>query len=114
MPAGYDRVELSTGSFGNFLRNQPLKQDKTVYLYNGSPKYNQRAQYAVLNVSVGSRDLQQCADAVMRLRAEYLKRWRSRFVSVIMQGGNIAGINTGTGAGNPTLKQYLECAEHCH
>ena len=74
LPAGYDRVELSTGSFGNFLRNQPLKQDKTVYLYNGSPKYNQRAQYAVLNVSVGSRDLQQCADAVMRLRAEYLKK----------------------------------------
>lgn len=74
LPSGYERVELAAGSFGNFLRNQPLKQDKTVYLYNGNPKYNQRAQYAVLNVSVGNRDLQQCADAVMRLRAEYLKR----------------------------------------
>ncbi len=74
LPPGYDRVELAAGSFGIFLRSQSLKQDKTVYLYNGSPKNNQGAQYAVLNVSVGSRDLQQCADAVMRLRAEYLKK----------------------------------------
>jgi len=74
LPPGYERLELAAGSFGNFLRNQVLKQDKTVYLYDGRTKYNQQAQYAVLNVSVGSRDLQQCADAVMRLRAEYLKK----------------------------------------
>jgi len=74
LPPGYERIELDEGSFGNFLRNQSLKQDKTVYLYNGRPKYNQQAQYAVLNVSIGNRDLQQCADAVMRLRAEYLKK----------------------------------------
>ncbi|MEQ1797179.1 MAG: DUF4846 domain-containing protein [Lacibacter sp.] len=74
LPPGYERVALPAGSFGNFLRKQALKQDKTVYLYDGRTKYNQQAQYAVLNVSVGSRDLQQCADAVMRLRAEYLKK----------------------------------------
>jgi Domain of unknown function (4846) len=74
LPDGYERLQLQESSFGYFLRQQPLKNDKTVYLYNGKPKYNQAAQYAVLNVTVGNKDLQQCADAVMRLRAEYLKQ----------------------------------------
>jgi hypothetical protein len=69
-PAGYTRVQ--TDGFGTYLRNIVLKQDKTVYLYNGRPKANQTAQYAVLDVPVGHQDLQQCADAVMRLRTEYL------------------------------------------
>ncbi|MEJ8843932.1 DUF4846 domain-containing protein [Lacibacter sp. H375] len=74
LPDDYERLHLQENSFGNFLRQQSLKNDKTVYLYNGRPKYNQTAQYAVLNISVGQKDLQQCADAVMRLRAEYLKQ----------------------------------------
>lgn len=73
LPAGYERVNVSSASFEAFLRNIQLKQNKTVYLYNGQQKYNQQAQYAVLNISVGDKNLQQCADAVMRLRAEYLK-----------------------------------------
>ena len=72
MPAGYQRVPASPHSFGAFLREIPLKKSKTVYLYNGQPKINQDAQFAVLDMSIGKKDLQQCADAVMRLRAEYL------------------------------------------
>lgn len=72
-PAGYERMKVSNESFSFFLRQQQLKKNKTVYLYNGKPKANQTAQYAVLNISTGNKDLQQCADAVMRLRAEYLK-----------------------------------------
>lgn len=74
LPDGYERVPLSDNSFCDFLRQQSLKTDKTVYLYNGQRKYNQTAQYAVLNITTGNKDLQQCADAVMRLRAEYLKQ----------------------------------------
>lgn len=70
MPDGFERQ--NTTGFGKYLRNIKLKEDKTVYLYNGKKKTNQSAQYAVLDVSVGNKDLQQCADAVMRLRAEYL------------------------------------------
>ena len=71
-PAGYRRVTAGKGAFGKWLRQIPLKKDKTVYLFDGTLKRNQSAQFAVLNISVGHTDLQQCADAVMRLRAEFL------------------------------------------
>lgn len=69
-PAGYKRIPDK--DFGDYLRHIRLKSDRTVYLYNGQKKQNQDAQYAVLDVSVGTKDLQQCADAVMRLRGEFL------------------------------------------
>lgn len=71
-PPGFHRVPATTRDFVGFLRTLPLKKDRTVYLYNGLPKHNQDAQYAVLDLPIGHEDLQQCADAVMRLRAEYL------------------------------------------
>ncbi|MEO6254563.1 MAG: DUF4846 domain-containing protein [Ferruginibacter sp.] len=72
LPAGFERITTGSGSFGDYLESIGLKEQTTVYLYNGKPKQNQTAQYALLNISVGQADLQQCADAVMRLRAEYL------------------------------------------
>ena len=72
LPAGYERNECPAGSFGFWLRNVPLKKNKAVYTINGTLKRNQEAQYAVVDMSVGTQDLQQCADAVMRLRAEFL------------------------------------------
>lgn len=71
-PAGFMRTSGVKGSFAAWLRQVNLKKSKTVYLFNGLPKSNQQAQFAVLDIPVGNRDLQQCADAVMRLRAEYL------------------------------------------
>ena len=71
-PQGFNRVNVVAGSFGEWLRKLRLKKDKKVYLYNGSLKQNQSAQFAVLDIPVGKEDLQQCADAVMRLKAEFL------------------------------------------
>ncbi|MGV3766280.1 MAG: DUF4846 domain-containing protein [Chitinophagaceae bacterium] len=72
-PDGYEPVETTKGSFADFLQHFPLKpQGSPVHLYNGRLKTNQRVHAAVLDIDVGARDLQQCADAVMRLRAEYL------------------------------------------
>lgn len=82
LPGGFTRQEADSGSFAGWLRQQRLKKNKTVYLYNGNKKQNQRAQFAVLDISVGNKDLQQCADAVMRLRAEYLFD-RKKFDSII-------------------------------
>jgi Domain of unknown function (4846) len=72
LPAGYSRVSANRDTFAGWLRNIGLKKCRTVYLFNGVPKGNQRAQFAVLDISTGKTDLQQCADAVMRLRAEFL------------------------------------------
>lgn len=83
-PAGYTREPLGDSTFGAWLRNLPLKKDKTVYLYDGRAKVNQSAQFAVLDISVGDKDLQQCADAVMRLWAEYQfeqKHWAAIWFS---------------------------------
>lgn len=74
LPPGYKRVELPSHSFGAWLRNVSLKNDNHVYLYNGSLKADQTVQFAVLDMRVGNKDLQQCADAIMRLRAEYFFR----------------------------------------
>jgi Domain of unknown function (4846) len=71
LPTGFERVKADSASFSGYLRNIGLKEQTTVHLYNGQPKRNQTAQYALLNISVGNTDLQQCADAVIRLRAEY-------------------------------------------
>lgn len=73
VPEGYTRVNASANSFHSYLQSLELKQENnTVYLYNGNKKWNQNAQYAVIKMDVGNKDLQQCADACMRLRAEYL------------------------------------------
>lgn len=87
LPAGFERIQADTGSFAAYLRNIGLKEQTTVYLFNGQPKHNQAAQYALLNISVGNTDLQQCADAVMRLRAEYLYS-RTQFQQIIFKDNN--------------------------
>jgi len=72
-PAGYQRTKLHDGSFAEYLRQLPLKpHNSQVELFNGSIKPNYDIYDAVVDLDIGNKDLHQCADAVMRLRAEYL------------------------------------------
>jgi hypothetical protein len=72
VPSGYTRKSYAHGTFGNYLQQLPLKPAGTLTKrFNGETKPNKVAA-AVVDISVGNSDLQQCADAIMRLRAEWL------------------------------------------
>jgi hypothetical protein len=72
-PEGYTRVESSEGSFGDYLQNLPLKSHGSqVRHFDGTLKYNTSAYCAVVDLPLKGNANHQCADAVMRLRAEYL------------------------------------------
>ena len=69
-PQGYTRIE--TDSFGEFVRNYILKEEGSPILkYNGSENVNQNSHVAVFALPIENEDLQQCADSVMRMYAEY-------------------------------------------
>lgn len=72
-PAGFERTPAASGTFASWLRRLSLRPGRPpVKLYNSLLKANQSAHFAIIDIDVGARDLQQCADAVIRLRAEYL------------------------------------------
>ncbi|MBN2102767.1 DUF4846 domain-containing protein [bacterium] len=73
LPERFVRASYEPGSFPDWLQNLPIKQGKKkVRLYNGQLKRNQRAHAYILDMDIGDEDLQQCADTVIRLYAEYL------------------------------------------
>jgi hypothetical protein len=72
-PARFRRAATCEGTFARWLRFLPLKPGRPpVMLFDGREKANQTAHVAVVDMDVGRTDLQQCADTIMRLRAEYL------------------------------------------
>ena len=62
VPAGYTRVAEERKSFGDWLRTINLKKDPRIYLFNGRLRDDQSTHFAVLDIPVGDKDLQQCAD----------------------------------------------------
>ncbi len=76
-PTGFQRVAADPATFATYLRQLPLKPPGSpVLLYDNEEKSNQNAHVAVVDLPIGKRDLHQCADAIMRLRAEYL--WQNK------------------------------------
>lgn len=72
VPEGFSRTENEDGSFAFYLQNLPLKEDGAKVRYFDGREKSRDVYMAVVDYPLGDRDLQQCADAVIRLRAEYL------------------------------------------
>ncbi|WP_343208950.1 DUF4846 domain-containing protein [Anaerolentibacter hominis] len=71
-PEGFTRIQAEEGSFLEFMRDFTLKPDGSpVLLYNKEEKGNQSGHAAVFDLSLSERDLQQCADSIMRIYGEY-------------------------------------------
>jgi hypothetical protein len=69
----YHQSVVAPGSFGAWLQHLPLKPPGTqTRTYRGDIARTDPYTAAVVDISVGDQDLQQCADAVIRLRGEYL------------------------------------------
>ena len=88
-PPGFERGAVLPGSFAAWLRALPLKADGTpVLLFNGALKPRQDVHAAIIDIDIGNRDLQQCADAIMRLRAEWqFATARARDIAFNFTGG---------------------------
>lgn len=72
-PPGSRRAATAPDGFATWLRGLPLRPGRPpVRLFDGRLKGDQDVHHAVVHIDVGTKDLQQCADAVIRLRAEYL------------------------------------------
>lgn len=75
-PPGFARPPLAACGYCQWLRGLPLQPEGApVRLFDGRLKPSQAAAHAVIDLDVGGRDLQQCADVAIRLWAEYL--WAS-------------------------------------
>jgi hypothetical protein len=137
-PAGYVREAAENASFAAYLRRLPLKPDgEQVRLYDGRLKPNPGVYAAVVDLPIGpvgagrygARDLHQCADAIIRLRAEYLfaqkrydeirfcftngflaeySRWR-RGERIVVSGNSVRWVRSGRpGDGPRSFWRYLE------
>lgn len=72
LPPEYERIKTEEKSFYRYLRELPLKpHGSEVLFFDGKIKENKNIYDAVVDLKIGDKDLHQCADAIMRLRAEY-------------------------------------------
>lgn len=130
-PENFERTKVDDRSFESYLRNLPLKpHGSSVKKYDGTIKINYNVYDAVIDLPIGNKDLHQCADAIMRLRAEYLwnqKRYSEihfNFVSglradyskwmegkrIVYAGNNTHWTDSGTASNtNKDFWNYMEC-----
>lgn len=113
-PYGYTRISSYENSWSYHLKNLPLKpHGSKVKYYNGVYKLNTGAYIAVVDLPIGDKNLQQCADAVMRLRADYLySQKRFNEIEFLFVSGKISKYKDWIGENNPTPQNYWKYLEN--
>lgn len=72
-PDGYEYSTARPSSFAEYIESFPLKAyGSPILKYDGTEIATQHLHEAIFDIDTGTKDLQQCADAIIRLRAEYL------------------------------------------
>ena len=113
LPEGYNYSSVQENSWGSFLRSLPLKPDGSeVKTFDGTVKPNYQTYLAVVDLPIGKKDLHQCADAIMRLRGEYLfSQSRFKEISFRQASGKTLSYTTWLAGRTPdktNLWTYLE------
>jgi len=73
VPEGFKRVSCDEGSFQAYVQGYVLKPyGAKVINFDGSHYFNQLGHVGILELPVPRNGLQQCADALIRIRSEYL------------------------------------------
>jgi len=77
LPTGYSRISFPLDSYSGYIQNLPLKQENTIYEWDGSKLWISSFLYNILAVVdkplLYREDLEQCADYSMRFWADYHK-----------------------------------------
>lgn len=77
-PKDFVWIEEKPDSFGYFIENFKLKNlGSPILKYDGTEISTQNLHDAVFDIDTGTKDLQQCADAIIRLRAEYFYKTKN-------------------------------------
>ncbi|GAA4108506.1 DUF4846 domain-containing protein [Aquimarina addita] len=73
IPEGYRRITYAKNSFQEYLRTYKVKEyGSPIINYDHTKYFAQHWHDAILDIPVPENGLQQCADVLMRIRAEYL------------------------------------------
>ena len=105
VPSGFKRV--GNGKFTTFLRDIELKGAHTkVQLFTGGNANLQQLNYAVLDVELIS-NWEQCADACIRLHAEYLYK-NKRYSQIAYKDVNGKLMSYTGGASRKAFEAYLK------
>jgi len=109
-PPGFTRVSVAPESWAAWLRRLPMKPaGAPVLTFTGAKKWRQDVHAAVIDIDVGNRDLQQCADAIMRLRAEWLfAAGRQREIAFNDTEGKRLAFSARRDRSYPSFRKYMD------
>ncbi len=100
-PPGAQRVQVQADDFGAWLRQLPLyPPDRQVHSYRGDLLDMPAAR--VVEMEVGTRDLQQCADSILRLRATW-ERLQGRTPAYHYTSGYLSSWEAWAGGARPQV-----------